>query len=76
MSEAIERLWNADDLGKFLGLSPQTITANASRSPGSLPARVSSIRALRWVPSVCHEWALKHSAPPVRKKVGRPRLAA
>lgn len=66
-----EALWTADELAKFLGMSEATIQALASRDPSRIPPRVGSMRALRWVPSVCQDWAVNHSTKP---KVGRPRM--
>jgi hypothetical protein len=72
---ADDRLWTADDLAMFLGLSPRTVTAMASRSPGRLPARVGAMRALRWVPDVVKAWAIRHSGA-TKSKRGRPRALA
>lgn len=75
MSETIESLWTADDLGRFLQLAPQTVQAMASRSPERLPARVTSMKSLRWAPSVCLAWSIKQSSV-IKTRRGRPRLSA
>lgn len=72
MTEQVNNLWTADELGAFLGLSPRTVTDLASRNPSRLPPRVSSMATLRWVPSLCQSWAERNSGQPVRK-TGRPR---
>lgn len=66
-------LWDAARLGKFLGLSPVTIQAKASRAPHTIPPRVAHMRSLRWVPSVCRAWVVQGNTRP---KIGRPRLPA
>lgn len=66
-----EDLWDADRLAKFLGLSPSTIATKATRAPDTIPPRVQHMRNLRWVPSVCREWAVSGNK---RSKIGRPRL--
>ena len=73
MAACVEPLWTATELGAFLGLSPATVTALASRAPDRLPPRVKAIRALRWVPSLAQSWAIANSEKP-RVKSGRPRL--
>lgn len=67
-----ENLWTAADLGTFLGLSPQTVNTLICRNPNRLPPRVTAMSSLRWVPSVCHEWAVQNSGKP-KSKAGRPR---
>jgi hypothetical protein len=67
-----DKLWTPADLGEFLGLSPATIQAKASRAPEELPPRVRHMRPLRWVPSVCREWVM----PIAKSKGGRKRLPA
>ena len=67
-----EDLWDAERLGKFLGLSPKTIVAKASQAPDTIPPRVVHLRVLRWVPSVCRSWVLQGNTRP---KLGRPPLA-
>ena len=63
-----ERLWTAEELGAYLGLSPRTIVAMSSKCPDRLPPRVKTMHLLRWIPSVCQRWV--EGAPVVKR--GRP----
>lgn len=72
MTEVYESLWDCDRLAEYLGYAKSTVQAHAHREPDRLPPRVVHMKALRWVPSVCREWAERQPA----RKAGRPRLEA
>lgn len=72
MRDEPERLWDAEDLARFLGLALSTVLSMTSRCPDRLPPRVAALHAPRWLPSVVLAWAEKQSGP-TRRKGGRPR---
>jgi hypothetical protein len=73
MQDDVENLWDAARLAQFLGCSPSTVTAKASRKPDDLPPRV-PCHLLRWSPETVRAWA--NGQMPPKRKPGRPRLPA
>lgn len=75
------RLMTVEELASVIHLSPTTVRAKASRSPGDLPPRVKGLTKLLWSPDVVMEWFRKQSevAEPVPRtvvvpgRIGRPR---
>jgi len=70
-----EPLLDCAGLAVLLGVSANTVQANASRAPHLLPPRAPG-RLLRWHPDAYKSWAM--GRPPqqsVQRKRGRPRLS-
>ena len=65
-----DRLWTADDIAAYMGLSRATVFTLRSRDPQRLPPPVNDTGRPRWHPQTVRDWFAKKGA---KAKVGRPR---
>lgn len=73
MMEAIDRLWTARDLARFLVYSEATVARMVSQAPDKLPPRVAGLGRPRWDPETVRRWVAEQSQG--RSRGGRPRRA-
>lgn len=60
-----ERLWSADDIAEYLGVSPRQVSERyAARptfpAPICLPTEEGTNRTRRWLPADIKQWAMSH----------------